>query len=265
MQCDHMNIHYEQINKANTDAPWLIMVHGFTHNHKYFSAQIPVFEKHFRLCLIDLRGHGKSDHIPGPFGVEEYADDIFYVLYEAGINQCYFWGTHTGAAIALIMALRQPERFARLVLEGTFLPGFPMPRVGELINHARTVAKEKGIEAARKDWFNHADWLNVIRANPQTCRATEHEDLVSEFSGIPWTSDLQACPVTPAAEHLNELTMPVLLYNGENDLPDFRAAADFMVEKLPNRQQEIIPQAGGFPAWEYPQIVNDLVLNFLLK
>jgi 3-oxoadipate enol-lactonase len=260
-----MSIHYEIINKAKKRAPWLVMVHGFSHNHKYFSAQIPEFEQYFRLCLIDLRGHGKSAHIPGPFGVEEYADDIFNVLDEAGINICYFWGTHTGAAIALIMALRHPKQFTRLVLEGTFLPGFPMPRVGELINRAQIIAKEQGVEAAREDWFNHADWFDGIRANPQACRATAHAVLVNEFNGLPWLSDLQARAVTPVANHLETLTMPVLLYNGENDLPDFRAAADFMAEKVPLVRQDIILQAGGFPAWEYPEIVNKLVLNFLIE
>jgi pimeloyl-ACP methyl ester carboxylesterase len=251
------------IESTKKNAAWLIMVHGFTHNSKYFSAQIPIFMKHFHLCLINLRGHGESSNVPGPFGVEEYADDIFEVLDELKIEQACFWGTHTGAAIALIMALRQPQRFSRLALEGTFLPGFPMPRVGELINRARTIVKEKGLEAARLDWFNHADWFDVIRANPQACRAAAHLELVQEFWGAPWLSDLKARPVTPAADHLHQIEIPVLIYNGENDLKDFRRAADFMAKKLPHAQQVIIPHGGGFPAWEFPEQVNERVLSFL--
>ncbi|MBI9049201.1 MAG: alpha/beta hydrolase [Anaerolineaceae bacterium] len=258
-------IHFELINPQNTRAPWLIMVHGFTHNSGYFTAQIPVFQHNYRLCLVDLRGHGKSGDVPGPFGVEEYADDLFDVLDKAKIDQAHFWGTHTGSAIALIMALRQPERFKSLILEGTFLPGFPMPRVGELINRARKIAKENGIPNAREDWFNHADWFDVIRANPNQCRAAAHHQLVDDFEGAPWLSDLPALAVTPAANFLNEIHMPVLVYNGEHDLPDFKQAANFLKANLPNVQQAIIPNGGGFPAWEYPDTVNKLVKSYLYQ
>jgi pimeloyl-ACP methyl ester carboxylesterase len=97
------------------------MVHGFTQNCNYFSAQIPGFQKDFRILLTDLRGHGKSTSAAGPYGIEEYADDILMIIDEIGIEKAHYWGTHTGAAIGLVLALQQPERFSSLILEGTFL------------------------------------------------------------------------------------------------------------------------------------------------
>ncbi len=57
--------------------------------------------------------------------------------------------------------------------------------------------------------------------------------------------------------------VPVLLYNGEHDLPDFVAAADLLEALLPDATRETIPEAGGFPAWEFPDRVNRLVSDFL--
>ena len=110
-------IYYTQIHETGEDNPWLTMIHGFSHTHDYFSAQIPLFQENFKLLLADLRGHGKSVHVHGPYGIEEYADDIISVLDDAGIEKTHYWGTHTGAAIGLILAQRYPDRFATLVLD----------------------------------------------------------------------------------------------------------------------------------------------------
>ena len=256
-------IYYKILNYHLHRLPCIVMVHGFTHNHQYFSAQIPVFREQYRLLLVDLRGHGLSKNIPGPYGVEEYADDILQVMDATGIKEAHYWGTHTGAAIGLVLALRQPERFISMILEGTFLPGFSMPRAGELIERARKIAAQDGIQAALQDWYTHADWFEGIRRHPQLCRAEEHQAMTMQFSGMPWLSSDAPRAVTPVAAHLQEIAIPTLVYNGDSDLPDFKNAAGYLHQHLPSEKQQIIPETGGFPAWENPTPVNSLVMHFL--
>ncbi len=258
-------IYHEILDTTGSKKPWIIMVHGFTHTHQYFSAQVPAFRRDFRILLVDLRGHGRSANISGPYGVEEYADDIQKVLDDVGIEKAHYWGTHTGAAIGLVMALRYPERFVSLILEGTFLPGFPMPRVGELIDRARAIAQSKGLREAREDWFNHADWFAYIREHADECRSKEHQDMVNEFTGKPWLSDLTPKQVIPVAEYLSQIQQPALVYNGREDLEDFKQAAAKIKASMPNVQCEVIQNAGGFPAWENPAAVNLLVRSFLTQ
>jgi pimeloyl-ACP methyl ester carboxylesterase len=262
---DPLAIFYEVIDIHEKDDPWLIMVHGFTHNCHYFSKQVSTFQQNFRIFLTDLRGHGKSAGVPGPYGIEEYADDVFAALKDAGVEKAHYWGTHTGAAIGLVLALRHPERFTSLIFEGTFLPGFPMPKVGELINRARLIAQSRGIEAAREDWFYQADWFAYIRDHPQICRAKEQRAMISEFEGAPWLSNLIPQQVTPVSECLAHIRQPTLVYNGKYDLDDFKRAALHLKQGLPDVQCEEISEAGGFPGWENPQVVNLLVSSFLTK
>ncbi len=256
-------IYRQTIDLRGRNDPWLILVHGFSHNGHYFSAQVSDFQKDFRILLTDLRGHGQSANAAGPYGIEEYADDLLAVLDEAEIEKAHYWGTHTGAAIGLVSALRQPGRFAALVLEGTFLPGFPMPRAGELINRARSMAQSQGRDAALEDWFNHADWFEYIRQHPQVCRAKAHRAMTFEFAGGPWLSELAPRPVTPVAERLADIHQPTLVYNGQHDLEDFKRAARHLEAGLPNGRRAEIAEAGGFPGWENPSAVNPLVRRFL--
>lgn len=258
-------IYYKVIDLNEQSDPWIIMVHGFTHNSNYFSAQVSEFQDEFRILLIDLRGHGKSVNVSGPYGVEEYVDDIFAVLDEVGIEKAHYWGTHTGSAIGLVLTLRHPERFTSLVLEGTFLPGFSMPRTGQLINRARYLAHSEGVETALEYWFTYADWFSYMRTNPEECRAPEQRAMLFEFSGLPWLSELTPRPVTPVAEYLSDIYQPVLVYNGESDLEEFKRAALHLGANLPNVQREEISGAGGFPGWENSEVVNRLVRGFLIQ
>ena len=259
---DHGAIYHKVIDDGH-GGPWIIMVHGLTHNSGYFSTHVSDFQKDYRILLTDLRGHGQSAGAAGPYGVEEYADDILKILDEIGIEKTHYWGTHTGSAVGLVMALRRPVRFSSLVLEGTFLPGFPMPRTGELIGRARAIAQSKGIDAALEDWFNHADWFAYIREHSQVCRAEEHRAMLSGFSGNPWLSDLVPQQVSSVSERLGDIDQPVLVYNGKYDMDDFKQAALHLEGGLHNIRREEILEAGGFPAWENPQAVNTLVHSFL--
>jgi pimeloyl-ACP methyl ester carboxylesterase len=184
------------------------MVHGFTQSSDYFSSQVPNFRRDFRILLIDLRGHGKSANAPGPYGVEEYADDVLAVLDGAEVEKAHFWGTHIGAAAGLVLSLRQPERLSSLVLEGPFLPGFNMPKVPELIGRARSIAQSRGIKAALDDWFEHADWFEYMRDHPQACRSKEHKAMILEFGGMPLLNALTARQVTPVTERIADIRLP---------------------------------------------------------
>jgi len=251
------------IDLNHRNDPWIIMVHGFSHNHSYFDAQVLEFQNDYRILLTDLRGHGFSTQMGGPYGVEEYADDLQSIIEKEDIQKAHFWGTHTGSAIGLVLALRQPDRFSSLVLEGTFLPGFPMPRVGELLNRARMLAQTKSLNEALKDWWENADWFIYANEHPQECRRDEFRILTLAFSGLPWLSELTPRPVTSVADRLDQIRQPVLFYNGENDLDDFKRAAKFLETKLPHGQGAVIKNAGGFPGWENSNEVNKLVRMFL--
>ena len=112
-------------------------------------------------------------------------------------------------------------------------------------------------------WFDEAGWFEVMRRRPRECRADRHWAMVSEFSGAPWLYEGQGATVEPIDARLASLGVPVLLYNGEHDLQDFVDAADLLEALLPDVRRATIPEAGGFPAWEFPERVNRLVSDFL--
>lgn len=255
--------HFETITDAGPAAPWLTLVHGASQHSGLFSAQVPVFRSRYRLLLVDLPGHGGSAAIPGPYGFGEHAQAVLRAIDVAGVPRTHFWGTHTGAAAALLLALRTPRRFLSLVLDGAVLPGIDVPSVTAAIALAKATAAARGLAAARDEWFGTARWFDVIRQHPEACRAAEHRALIDAFGGGPWTSPMTPAPVAPVHDGLPSLDVPVLLVNGEHDLPDFVAMADVLAQRLPSVRRVVVPGGGGFPLWEFPSVVNPIVDDFL--
>jgi len=252
------------ISVAERDsAPWLTMVHGATHNRRYFGSQVEAFQNDYRLLLIDLPGHGASAGLPGPYGFEEYADSVLAALDAAGVETTHYLGTHTGSAVALILASRSPQRFSSLTLEGPPTPGVDLPSVIESMARCRATAREHGVDAARREWYEQGRWFDVIRAEPERCRANEHWAMLSEFGGAPWLDQAPPRPVLPVLERLSSLDCPVLIVNGEHDVEDFLQSAGEIEQRLPKARRLCIAGAGGFPMWEDPERVNALIRRHL--
>jgi len=255
--------YFEKITTAGESKPWITMVHGASQHSGLFSAQVAAFQSDYRLLLVDLPGHGRSSGMPGPYGIVEYARSVLAAIHAVGVDRTHFWGTHTGAGVALLLATQHPQLIASMILDGATLPGVDIPYVTATIARARKTAREHGVEAARDEWFRQSQWFGVIRDQPAECRAEAHWNLITEFSGLPWLDSSEPEPVAPIRAALAGIAQPVLLVNGEHDVEDFVRIADELESSLPDVQRVIVPRAGGFPLWEFPVEVNVLVRKFL--
>lgn len=259
-----MAAEYKIVREAGANSPWLVMVHGMSQDHRVFSAQVDAFRKHHPILLIDLPGHGLSSDQQGPFGHWEMAAHVAAAMTAAGSTPCHYWATHTGTALGLLLASREPDDFISLILEGAVLPGHGMASVERELQRARDTARNDGMAAARRQWFAQAAWFDVMRRHPVVCRAAEHEAIIADFSGAPWLyQGPSGQAVAPIDCEISGLDLPMLFYNGEHDLPDFIAAADHLENLRPTARRSVIAEAGGFPAWEFPATVNREVAAFL--
>jgi len=256
-------VHYQIAGKPAGSGEWMTLLHGASQHSGLFNAQVEHFGAHYRLLLIDLPGHGGSTPMVGPYGQAEYTQAVLAALDAVGVQRTHLWGTHTGAAISLLIASSQPQRVASLVLEGAVLPGMPMPYTTQAIARARSTAQVQGVAAARAEWFAACQWFDVMRSRPAECRADAHWQLLAEFAGQPWLDTALPAPVPSLVDKVQHLQHPTLLVNGELDVPEFLDVAHMLAQQMPRAQRATVAGAGGFPLWELPQTVNRLVQAFL--
>jgi len=251
------------VEEATLTRPWMVMVHGMSQDHRVFSCQVDAFRPHYRILLIDLPGHGLASTCSGPFGPIEFADHVNRELHRYGVEDAIFWGTHTGASAGLLLAAIYANRIQRLILEGPIVPGGYPPVVLEAIEKARQKARQEDVAAAITDWWQTSCWFEYMRAHPESCRAAEHLAIIKEFGGRPWLDDQPPKPIEDIEVLLTGVRIPSLIYNGTTDHEEFRRSSDYIISLLNDAQRATVPSSGGFPAWENPKAVNNLVANFL--
>ena len=115
VQISNMEMYYEEYG---TGKP-LLLLHGFggcTQNWHPFIAKL---SEHYRLIVVDLRGHGHSTNPENKFTHREAANDVFLLLDKLGINHFSAMGMSTGGMTLLHMATSQPSRIHSMVLIST--------------------------------------------------------------------------------------------------------------------------------------------------
>jgi 3-oxoadipate enol-lactonase len=111
---------------GNPDAPPLVLLHALGENATSWDAVALRLAPHFSLLALDLRGHGASDW-PGTYSHELMRDDVTGVLDALGLSDVVLVGHSLGGAVAYLVAMQQPARVARLVIEDV-VPPFPLER-----------------------------------------------------------------------------------------------------------------------------------------
>lgn len=112
-----IHLHYEEKGQGQP----LILLHGNGEDSSYFCRQTEYFQKSRRVFAVDTRGHGRSPRGTAPFTIRQFAEDLRDFMEERQIGRADILGFSDGGNIALVFALRYPEKTGRLILNGANL------------------------------------------------------------------------------------------------------------------------------------------------
>ena len=134
---DGVRLAYFEAGAAYVQTPPLILVNGWTGDHRIFTPQIHHFAKSRRVVAIDLRGHGASDAPKQDYTMAGFADDIAWQCVELGLRRPVVIGHSLGGAISLELCGRYPELASGLVMIDSIVMGRKemrnAPEVGKLL------------------------------------------------------------------------------------------------------------------------------------
>ena len=99
----------------------LILLHGNGEDCDYFTGQVDEFARYWHVYALDTRGHGKTPRGAAPFTIRQFADDLLAFMDAQGIGKAHVLGFSDGGNIAMLFAMKYPERVKRLILDGANL------------------------------------------------------------------------------------------------------------------------------------------------
>ena len=210
----------------------LIMLHGNGESNEYFSKQIGVFDEYFRIFALDTRGHGKTPRGEKPFTLSQFADDLLDFMNDKNIDKADILGFSDGGNIAMLFAIRYPERVNKLVLNGANF-------------------NTKGT----KRWFQHLidiEYKIGLKNADKSEKKKRKNELLSIMVNEPDISE----------EDVKMIKSSTLVIAGTRDLIR-RKHTEKIAELIPNSKLCII-KGNHSIARMNPKEYNKEVLNFLL-
>ncbi len=96
----------------------IIFLHFSGANLMMWQRIVPYFQDHYRLILVDLRGHGKSDKPATGYHMDEMARDVIGVMQHLGLERAHIVGSSLGAEVGLSLAANYPAKVISFVNDG---------------------------------------------------------------------------------------------------------------------------------------------------
>ena len=153
--------------------PPIVALHGWLDNAGSFSTIGPSLARDHYVVALDLRGHGRSAHVPAGawYNYVDYFDDIRAVLDYFGWAKATLFGHSLGGTLASLFAASHPERVATLLL---------VEALGPL-----TVAPEDTLAQLKRGLDERAAFANrrALRVFGDLDAAIEARAMASGFSG----------------------------------------------------------------------------------
>jgi 3-oxoadipate enol-lactonase len=210
-----VSLHYES---TGTGVP-VLLVMGLGMNATGWWRTVPVLlAAELRVLTFDNRGVGRSGRPAGPYTTAEMADDAVAVLDATAVQQANIYGISLGGMIAQEIALRHPDRIARLVL-GATTPGGQdaIPADGETLEFFQRRGRMPAEEAV---------WASVPYNYSTRTRAQHGDRIVQDVAQRlrypiepePYAAQLAAALGHDAGDRLAKIRAPTLVVHGQEDV-----------------------------------------------
>jgi pimeloyl-ACP methyl ester carboxylesterase len=245
--------------KVTGDGEPLLLLHGLMANGDMFDPLLPLLQDRFRMLIPDLRGHGNSGDLPGPYDVEALTADLDTVMQETGFETCTVLGYSHGGAVAQQLARTMPARVSRLILGctyacnvSTFRERMETRLIGALLSlfSPKTLAnlivrpskpKRTGAIGLTNE---QAEWLRGILGSNHAPAMREAVAGLMTFDSRPW---------------LKELKLPTLVIGGADDTAVPRHHFDELVGGIPGATGRLVERAEHTLIWTHTSELAEMV------
>lgn len=247
--------------EAEGDGDPVLLVMGLGYPGSMWYRMLPYLTDRYRAIWFDNRGVGATGVVPGPYSIEEMADDAAAVLDAAGAKRAHVVGASMGGFIAQELTLRQPERVRSLVLACTHCNGLqavpPPPETLEMIVTRSSMTPREAAEAA----------VPFVYA-ADTERAAIDEDIAVRMRQ-PTDPKGYALQLQAAMSHggtylrLPQIGVPTLVVQGSEDRLVSPANAPVLAERIPGARLVIVEGASHILFTDRTEEVGRAVRSFL--
>lgn len=240
----------------------VLWIHGYPLSALLWEFQVTELADIARQITPDLRGHGRTDPTPPPYGMGQFADDCMHLLDHLGFEgPVVIGGLSMGGYVALDICRRYPDRVAGLILSST-RAGADSAEGKAGRDAAAAAAREKGVAAIVEGMLPKLLAPGTVAEQPELVDFVREMMLETSVDGVVGALAAMRDRVDSTGD-LAGFDVPALVLHGAEDALIPVSEAELLAGSLPDAELVIIPEAGHLPNLEQPDAFNDAVRLFL--
>lgn len=239
----------------------VVLGHSFLCSGSMWHNQVPDLARQCRVVNVDLRGHGRSGPVEGPFSLTDAVEDVIAVLDDCRIDRAVWCGLSIGGMVALRAGLTRPERVAGLILLDTDAGAETWARRVKY-RAMGALARIAGVRPLSGEISRLMFGRTTQRRNPGLVRAWQNELVSMHVPSM--LRVLQALIRRDSVvDRLSAIAVPAAVIVGREDASLPPRLARRIHEGLPGSTFVEVPEAGHLCALERPEFVTRTILDFL--
>jgi 3-oxoadipate enol-lactonase len=259
---DGLTVNYDVQGEGET----LLLIPYTSADHACYAFQLPAYTEHFSCVAIDLPGSGESDTPPGPYSTEGYADQVAAFLGAIGIEQAHVAGMSLGAAVAMHLGARHPERVRSLSLHSGW--DITDAYLKAVVETWRTLASSlpSVADVVIQGIFPWCFTPEMYAERPEFVDTLV--DFVRSRPAQPadgFVAQLDAVVAHDASAALAEIRAPTLITCGGRDLVCSSRFAARLQDRIAGSELVVFEHLSHAGLHEDPEAFNRATLDFLLR
>ncbi len=249
------NIHYI----VEGDGKPLTLIHGVGANLHNWDRVVERMRDRYRILRLDMRGHGESGEITPECTLESFVDDVCRAMDLAGFEKTDLAGFSLGGMVAQLFAVTYPERVEKLALLSAVAGRTPEER--ERLRKRSETIKNEGVGAvlgnSKTRWFTE----DFIKSHPEVVEKRIQE--MRDNNPAWYAEAYRIFATSEVGDRIHEIPHKTLVATGEFDEGSNPRMSRFMHEQINDSKLIIIPKMRHSILMEAPDMIADMLLDFL--
>jgi sigma-B regulation protein RsbQ len=245
----------------------MLFAHGFGCDQNMWRFVTSAFEDDYKIILFDYVGSGKSDlqaYSAERYGaLDGYAQDVLDICAELELKDLIFVGHSVSGVVGMLASIREPERFAHLILVApspcyindppNYVGGFERADIAGLLD-----LMEK----------NYIGWASFLA--PVVMKNEERPELTRELEESFCSTDpkiarrfAEATFFSDNRTDLPRVKIPSLIMQCSEDAIAPPEVGDYLQRNLAGSTMRVMKATGHCPQMSHPEETVQLIKEYL--
>eukprot|EP00659_Diplonema_papillatum_P013354 gene13353-20568_t len=236
----------------------LILIHGLGSSCLDWELQVPVLSQHYRLVVVDVRGHGRSDKPRERYSIAGFTADLVALIEHLHLPPAHVVGLSMGGMIAFQLAVDEPQMLKSLCIVNSA----PQVKVRSASDYwqwakrwslARILSLNTIGKALGSLLFPKPEQAELRRKMAERWAKNDKRAYLASFDAIVGWG---------VQEQLSKISCPTLVISADHDYTPV-AQKEIYVKLLPDARLVVIEDSRHATPLDQPERFNNTLLDFL--